>query len=145
MYSKIALIAAARVGQLCRYRTSSLSVEKKVSATALSQQLRGWLRWNEHRGSRGRRCTPQTCIGSPCVMDKRAAEVAPRQRHVQCGQQQLGAQVSGHRPADHAAREAVDDRGEIQPAFPGAHVGDVADQELVGWVGVKSRCTRWGS
>jgi hypothetical protein len=44
MYSKIALLAAARVGQLCRYRRSSLRVEKKLSATALSQQLPGRLR-----------------------------------------------------------------------------------------------------
>ena len=40
MYSKIALLAAARVGQLWRYSRSSLSVEKKLSATALSQQSR---------------------------------------------------------------------------------------------------------
>ena len=44
MYSKMALLAAARVGQQCRYTRSSLSVEKKLSATALSQQLPGRLR-----------------------------------------------------------------------------------------------------
>ena len=44
MYSKMAVRAAARVGQLCRYTRSSLRVEKKLSATALSQQLPGRLR-----------------------------------------------------------------------------------------------------
>jgi hypothetical protein len=44
MYSKMALLAAARVGQLWRYRRSSLRVEKKLSATALSQHLAGRLR-----------------------------------------------------------------------------------------------------
>jgi hypothetical protein len=41
---EMALLAAARVGQLWRYRRSSLRVEKKLSATALSQQLAGRLR-----------------------------------------------------------------------------------------------------
>ncbi len=44
MYSKMALLAAVRVDQLCRYRRSSLSVEKKLSATGrLRPERMPWL------------------------------------------------------------------------------------------------------
>jgi hypothetical protein len=39
--------------------------------------------------------------------------------------------VIGHRPADHAARKAVEDGRQVPPSFPAADVGDVADPELV--------------
>ena len=70
MYSKIALLAATRVGQLCRNSRSSLSVEKKLSATALSQQLPGRLRldrmpWLSSTPGRAirRDCDPRTMGG----------------------------------------------------------------------------------
>ena len=44
MYSKIALLATARVGQGWRQTRSDFKVAKKFSATALSQQLWGRLR-----------------------------------------------------------------------------------------------------
>ena len=41
MYSKIALRARARVGHACLWMSSHFKVEKKLSATALSQHWRG--------------------------------------------------------------------------------------------------------
>jgi len=45
--------------------------------------------------------------------------------HVERVDDELVAEVVGHRPADDAAAVAIDDRREIQPALPGADVGDV--------------------
>jgi hypothetical protein len=44
---------------------------------------------------------------------------------------ELCAEVVAHRPANDAAREAVDDSGQIQPAGRGRHVFDVGDPELI--------------
>jgi hypothetical protein len=44
---------------------------------------------------------------------------------------ELGAHVVLERPADDAAAEAVDDNGEVEPALPGAQVGDVGDPQPV--------------
>jgi hypothetical protein len=65
------------------------------------------------------------------VVDQGVGRSAPRQGHLQGPQRQLGAQVIGHRPAHHAAREAVQHRRQVEPALPGADVGDIADPELV--------------
>src|SRR5712691_8410859 len=44
---------------------------------------------------------------------------------------EFGAEVVLERPADDATAIAVHDHGEIQPALPGAQVGDVGDPESV--------------
>jgi hypothetical protein len=55
--------------------------------------------------------------------------------HLQRVDDELGAHVVGDRPADDPAAVCVLDGGEIEPALPGAHVGDVGDPQHVGPVG----------
>src|SRR6266545_3255548 len=52
-------------------------------------------------------------------------------RHLQCVGDELGAQVVGHRPADDPAAVEVLDGDEVEPALPGAQVGDVGDPAAV--------------
>src|SRR5262245_46222984 len=58
--------------------------------------------------------------------------------HLECVDDELGLEVGAHRPADDATAVAVDDRGQVEPALPAAHVLDVGDPELVrsAWVEV---------
>src|SRR6266511_6210302 len=51
--------------------------------------------------------------------------------HLERVDDELGPAVGSHRPADDATAVAVDDRGQIEPALPAAHVLDVGDPELV--------------
>ena len=50
-------------------------------------------------------------------------------------QHELGSEVPGHRPADDAAAEYVEDDGEVEEAGASRDVGDVRDPERVGPVG----------
>jgi hypothetical protein len=59
------------------------------------------------------------------VMDKARGGIALGDGHVEGVQDQFGAQVVGHRPADDPAGEAVQHDRHIQPAFIGALLGDV--------------------
>ena len=52
-------------------------------------------------------------------------------RHLQRVEAELGAHVIGDRPADDAAREQVEDDGEVQPALPRPHVRDVGRPHAV--------------
>ena len=54
------------------------------------------------------------------------------QRHLERVDDELGAHVIGHRPADDPARVGVLDGGEVDPALPGAQVGDVGHPQHVG-------------
>jgi hypothetical protein len=65
-------------------------------------------------------------------MDQAWGGVALGDGHVQGVQDQLGAEVVGHRPADDPAGERVQDHGEVQPALTGALLGDVSDPQAVG-------------
>jgi hypothetical protein len=46
-------------------------------------------------------------------------------------QDQLGAQMVGHRPAHDPAGERVQDHGQVQPALVGALLGDVGHPQPV--------------
>jgi hypothetical protein len=52
-------------------------------------------------------------------------------RHVEGVQDQVGAQVVGHRPADDPAGEAVQHDREVEPTLAGALLGDVGDPQPV--------------
>ena len=56
-------------------------------------------------------------------------------RHVEGFENEFGAQMVGHRPADDAATVHVEYDREIQKASPCRHVGDVSDPDLVWTVG----------
>src|SRR5271165_2121944 len=56
-------------------------------------------------------------------------------RHVERFQNEFGAQMIGHRPADDAPAVSVKHDREIQEACPGRDVGDVGNPELVGPLG----------
>jgi hypothetical protein len=58
--------------------------------------------------------------------------------HVQRVDDELGAHVLSHRPADDRAGVGVLDRGEVQPAFPGAQVGDVGEPQHIRTGGAKA-------
>jgi hypothetical protein len=64
------------------------------------------------------------------VMDHCGGSSLP-QRHVQCFQHQLGAQMSRHRPADDPAAEGVEHHREIQESCPGRDVGDVSHPQAI--------------
>jgi hypothetical protein len=66
------------------------------------------------------------------VMHQAWGGVALGDGHVQGVQDQLGAQVLSHRPADDPAGERVEDHGEVQPALTGALLGDVSDPQAIG-------------
>lgn len=51
--------------------------------------------------------------------------------HADGVEDQLGAQVVGHSPADDAAGVGVDHDGEVEESFPGAQVGDIGDPQPV--------------
>ena len=52
-------------------------------------------------------------------------------RHVQRVQDELGAQVRGHRPTNHPPAPGIDDHSEVQEPRPGWDVGDVGHPQLV--------------
>ena len=54
---------------------------------------------------------------------------ALRDGHVERGQDELGAEMGGHRPADDAATPRVEHDGEIQEADPRGNVRDVGDPQ----------------
>lgn len=51
----------------------------------------------------------------------------------------------GHRPPDDAAGEDVEDSGDVEPALPGPHVGDVGHPQLVGAIGFEVAVDEIGS
>jgi len=70
-------------------------------------------------------------------MDQPGAGPAPVERHLQRVEDEFGSHVIGHRPADDPPRERVLDGGEIEPALPGAQVGDVGHPQHVRCGGAK--------
>jgi hypothetical protein len=65
------------------------------------------------------------------VVNETAIGAATVQRHVQRVDDELGAHVIGHRPANDRAGVGVLNGGEVQPALPGAQVGDVGEPQHV--------------
>ena len=61
-----------------------------------------------------------------------------RDRHVQRGQNQLGAQMRLHRPADDAARIHVEHDRQIQKSRPRRDVGDIGDPQPIGALGCRT-------
>jgi hypothetical protein len=59
------------------------------------------------------------------VMHRPAVGPTVRDGHLERLDDELGAHVVSHRPADDLAAIAIHHRREVQPAFPGADVGDV--------------------
>src|SRR5487761_1023900 len=57
--------------------------------------------------------------------------LAAEDRHLESFDHQLGVEGGAHGPADNAAREDVEDDGQVEPAFPGPDEGDVADVLLI--------------
>lgn len=66
------------------------------------------------------------------MVDETRVGLAAGQCHLQRVNDEIGAHVLGHRPADYPPREGVLDGGEIDPALPAPQVGDVGDPEHVG-------------
>src|SRR5215203_6769468 len=66
------------------------------------------------------------------VADQAGWRLSLADGHLQGVQDQFGAQVLGHRPANDPTRERVQDHGEVQPALVGALLGNVGDPELIG-------------
>src|SRR5215218_8820002 len=64
-------------------------------------------------------------------MDEPRPWPSARDGHLERVDDELGAQVVAHRPANDAAGEAVEDDGEVEPAGRGWDVLDVGDPELV--------------
>ena len=66
------------------------------------------------------------------VMHKVWSELSAGQRHLQRVSGQLGAQMGGERPADHAPTECIRDDRQVQPALPGAYICDIGDLQPIG-------------
>ena len=58
------------------------------------------------------------------MMDDRMRSALP-ERHVQGVEHEFGAQMVGHRPADHAPAEGIEHHGEEQESGQGRDVGKV--------------------
>jgi hypothetical protein len=65
------------------------------------------------------------------VMHQARGGIALGDGHVEGVQDELGAQMVGHRPADDPPREGVQDHRQVQPALTGALLGDVGHPQLV--------------
>ena len=72
-------------------------------------------------------------------MDDRAftVRVAPPDRHLQCIDDELGADVIRDRPADHSSAERVGHRREIDASFVGGVLGDIGDPQAVRGVDIE--------
>lgn len=64
--------------------------------------------------------------------DQARCGMATEPCHFQCIRHQAALHVRLHAPAHHLATEQVNDRGQIQPAFVGGDVGDIARPDLIG-------------
>src|SRR5712692_7460141 len=78
-------------------------------------------------------CLPDpTAVGQAAVLaalvgvGDGALGPAPADRHLEGFDHQKGVQAGTHRPTHDPAREDVEDDGQVEPAFPGSDVGDVA-------------------
>ena len=71
------------------------------------------------------------------VMDELDVGAGPAlmQRHPERIEHEVGAHVAGELPADHAAREGVEDEREEHDTFPAAQVGQVRHPQLIRPVG----------
>jgi hypothetical protein len=77
--------------------------------------------------------TPARCIARvQGVVDQPRVGTPVPDGHVEGVEDELGAEVVGHRPADHPTRVDIQDDGQIQPARPGRDVGDVSRPDTVG-------------
>jgi hypothetical protein len=75
-----------------------------------------------------RRLVESTLAARVAVVDQPAtAQLAAPDGHLQRVQGQVGAQVGGELPTHQQAAEHIQDEGDVDPAFPGAHVGQVGD------------------
>jgi hypothetical protein len=85
-------------------------------------------------------CDPPVAV----VHQLSGGDLAAPEGHLDRIDDQLGAQVLAHRPADHHAAVGVDDHRQVQPAGPGAHVGDVGDPQRVRAAGDKATIDQIG-
>lgn len=65
------------------------------------------------------------------VMDKTGAGLALAQRHHQSGQRHRRVEGGAHGPADQAATATVEHASDVEPAFVGRHVSQIAHPDLV--------------
>jgi hypothetical protein len=72
------------------------------------------------------------------MMNESGARPTAVQRHLKGVDDQLTAHMIGHRPADDPAAVGVLDGGEVDPALPGAQIGDVGHPQQVRPVGAKA-------
>ena len=76
------------------------------------------------------------------VVQQARGRPAPLQRLFESCQPQENMQGRRTRPADRPSTPQIEDRGQIQPAFPGSEVGDVGHPTWVGPVGAGRRGRR---
>jgi hypothetical protein len=69
------------------------------------------------------------------MVDQPGRGPAPPERHLQGVDNELGAHVIGHAPADDPPREHILDSGHLEPALPASEVGDVGDPDPSGSFG----------
>ena len=70
------------------------------------------------------------------VKDQPRCGLTLRDGHLEGVTDQVGPHVIGHGEADDAAAGQIDDRGQVEPALPGADVGDVPAPRRVELVGL---------
>jgi hypothetical protein len=132
MKSKIARRASACVRKRCRSSGSHSRVAKKLSHFAWpyaspTEPMDGRTPASRHRWPKA---TEVYCAALIRVMnDVRRPPL--RDGHIQRGQDELGPEMSVHRPADHASTPGIEHDGETEEAGPGRHVGDVRDPQLI--------------
>src|SRR6185437_7315637 len=125
MYSTTARQAPARVGQACVSIISPFSEAKNDSATALSQHwpLRPTDSETWQFPARAANAAEVYWQPRPGVEDHPGQRVAGGDCVGQGVGDELGAQVVSQGEPDHAAGGDIDDRGQVEPPFPGGDVG----------------------
>ena len=138
MKSKAATRASCWLLNRCRFRHSHSGVAKNDSAIALSKQSptepvdgRTPAFWHRFPNATER------VLAALIRVVNHAGGLAPPDRHLQCCQHQLGAQMRRHGPADHAPAPDVQDDSQVQEARPGRDVGDFGSPQLVRTVGLE--------
>ncbi len=130
--------ASAWLRKLRRSSSSHSGVAKKLSHSALSYASPTRAGRRTHASFLAPRPERDRGVLRALVaVMNHPVHTAPPEGHVQRVQDQFGAQVGGHRPADHPAAEGVQHHRHVQKPRPRPDIGDVSHPQLIGFGGVE--------
>src|SRR3989304_3498344 len=134
MYTASAAVASARVAHGASCTSSVLSVAKKLSTTALSQQSpRRLMLTAKPAGAGERGLVLLAGVGRPAigVVQQASRRLPLRQGASQGGPRQRLVERAARRPPHHAPRAEIQQRREVEPALARPARGDVPDPDAL--------------